>query len=237
MNAYRPPRHQPAAHAATLGILYAEDFGIEAPATLPEAPEPPPLALTQSDLDAACIRAVAAAEAAWQDHAEQRRAEALGKVAESLAAVRHEASSQAEAVADGVARAALGMIAGALPHLCRTHGDQEVRALMRTLAPVLAARTRLVVRIHPGLLAGLQDDILTLGDIIAANIELRPANLPPGDVRLSWEDGSLVRDCAAIRTAMEDSLAQLGLIDPPASRTSIPSPIPAPEDRSLALAE
>lgn len=249
MNPWRPPQsqlqNQPQSQArpraGTLGILYAEDFGIEAPAPPPAAPEPKPPALTQADIDAACLRAVAVAKAAWQGHAEERRATAWAKVTEDLAACRHEAHHHAETVADGVARTALGMIAGALPHLCRAHGDHEVRALMGRLTPLLAARTRLVVRVHPGLVPALQADIDTLDETTAANIELRPANLPPGDVRLSWEDGSLVRDCAAIRTAMQDGLAQLGLIDlpppDPKPEALLPSPLPAPENRSLAFAE
>ena len=236
MHAYRPPRHQPLSHATTLGILYAEDFGIVAPPRAPEPSVPEAPALTQADLDAACARAVAAAEAVWSGRSEQRRAEALQKVVESLAASRAQLGEHAEAAADGVARAALGMLAGALPDLCRAHGDQEVRALMRKLAPLLAARTRLVIRVHPGLLPGLQADIANLDDTVAGNIELRPANLPPGDVRLSWEDGSLVRDSAAIRAAMEESLAQLGLLEPPTA--ALPPPhAPQPENRSLAFAQ
>lgn len=220
-----------------LGILYAEDFGaeIQDEPTLSEAPPapPPPPELTQADLDAACIQAVQAAQASWSNGAEQRRAELLATIAASLAASHASAAEHAEAVADGVARAALGMVAGALPHLCRAHGDQEVRVLMQRLAPVLAPRARLVVRVHAGLIDTLRNDLETLDDTLIANIELRPANLQPGDVRLSWEDGSLVRDTAAIRGAMEESLAQLGLLDP-APAPGVPTLV---SDRSLALAQ
>ena len=40
------------------------------------------------------------------------------------------------------------------------------------------------------------------------------ANLAPGDVRLAWEDGSLVRDSAAICAALQDGLARFGLTEP-----------------------
>lgn len=203
MNASQPAR--------ALGILYAEDFG-----RAPPVPEPvrAPVALTQADIDAACIRAVQAAETAWSGSAAERRAEALAALAANLRTAQTEAAARAEAVADGIARTALSALAHALPHATRKHGDAEVRALLGRMLPMLAGQTRVVVRVHAGMIEGLTEDLAEL-DELAGQIELRPANLPPGDTRLSWDDGGLVRDTAAICTAMIDGLAQLGLVDPP----------------------
>jgi hypothetical protein len=208
---------QASANAATLGILYAEDFGTEKrpvkQPTKPAVPPPqPPPQLTQADIDAACIRAVQSAERAWSSSAADRRTEALSALAAGLAEARQEAADHAEAVAEGLARTVLTTLAGALPHFCRTHGDAEVRALLARFAPLLAPSMRLVVRVHPALIDSIAADLATIDDALASQIEFRPANLPPGDVRLSWEDGRLVRDTAAICTAMHDGLAALGLI-------------------------
>ena len=211
-----------------LGILYAEDFGIEAEPPLPDLePAPPPLAA--QDVEAACRDAVTAAEAAWAHSATARRTTALETLASGLAAARRDADAQAEALADGLARTTLAMVAGALPHLCRSHGDAEVTALLHQLLPALAARTRVVVRVHAALAALLEDDLVRMGDGIAEQVDLRPVNLAPGDVRLSWEGGTLHRDAAALCAAMADALARLGLFipdpaPPQASTTHPPAP-------------
>ena len=220
MSSYRPP--------TALGILYAEDFGRDRNPPPPRpAPAPPPPAAprgpTQADVDAACIRAVQAAQTAWSESAAERRAEALAALAAALSDAREQDAQQAEALANGIARTVLSMLVGTLPHLCRGHGDNEVRAIMRRLAPVLARDTRLVVRVHPGLIDTLADDIATIDDSLALNIELRPANLPPGDIRIAWEDGSLARDTGAICAAMRDTLAQLGLDADPSENLVHPS--------------
>lgn len=206
--------------AATLGILYAEDFGAEArrsrPAANPEPPPPPPPpGIAQADVDAACIRAVQAAERAWSSRAEDRRTEALRAIAAGLAEARQDAAQHAEAVADGIARTVLSTLVAALPHLCREHGDAEVRALLARFAPLLAPSMRLVVRIHPGLIDAVGADLAAIDDTMASQVELRPANLPPGDVRLSWDEGRLVRDSAVICAALQDGLAALGLTGVP----------------------
>lgn len=208
------------------GILYAEDFGLALrapPRSAPPAasrPPPPPKApvgpppLTQADIDSACARAVQAAEVAWSASAAERRAEALAQVAAEIAAIRHEAAQQAETAAEELSRTVLGLVAGALPSFCRDHGDAEVRALVARLAPLLGRAGRLVVRVHPALAEILAADLSGLDEPAASHVELRPANLPPGDVRLAWEDGSLVRDSATICAALTDGLAQFGLLDP-----------------------
>lgn len=202
-----------------LGILYAEDFGLE-PEPPPDPEPEPPSPLTAADVDAACSIAVAAAEAAWADCATARRTAALEALAAGFATARRDADAQAEALADGLARTTLALVAGALPHLCRTHGDAEVSALLHQLLPALAARTRVVVRVHAALAALLEDDLARLGDGLTDQVELRPVNLAPGDVRLSWEGGTLHRDSAALCAAMTDGLARLGLF--------VPEPVPQP---------
>jgi len=202
------------------GILYAEDFGLDlqvrrAPAaSRPPAPPPAPPALTQADVDEACVLAVQAAQAAWTASAQERRAEALAILAARLDEVRQDAAQLAEAAADELARTVLSLVAGALPAYCRAHGDAEVRALVGRLAPLFGRAGRLVVRVHPGLAESLSQDLAAMDDEVAANVELRSANLAPGDLRLAWEDGALVRDTAAICAALRDGLAQFGLYEP-----------------------
>jgi hypothetical protein len=80
---------------------------------------------------------------------------------------------------------------------------------------LVAPSTRLVVRVHSGLIDAIGADLAAIDDTLVNQVELRPANLPPGDVRLSWDEGRLVRDTAAICTALQDGLAALGLTGAP----------------------
>ena len=200
-----------------LGILYAEDFGLEpdrAPVSEPPIGSRTVPGLEQADVDAACAKAVRLAEAAWAETTEARRAHALETLVSQFGEARQASERQAEAVADGIAQAALGIVAAMLPSLCGTFGDGETRALLGRLLPVLARSKQVVVRVHAGLLATLRCELEALEDGTADRVELRPANLPPGDVRLSWEDGGLSRDGAAIRAAIESGLTELGLFKP-----------------------
>jgi hypothetical protein len=215
---------------AAIGILYAEDFGQNArqprvvmkATSNPPSPPPPPV-ISKTDIDAACIRAVQAAERIWSKNAEDRRAEALSALSASFAEARKELTTHAEAVADGIARTILSALSSALPHLCRSHGDAEVQALLARLAPLLAPYTPLVVRVHQGLIETLASDLAAMDDSLLEHIELRPANLPPGDVRLSWEHGRVVRDSATICAALQDCLSALGLSSTPTPLTQLGS--------------
>ena len=218
--------------AGIAGILYAEDFGEPEPAPPPPPPppawepEPDPVpTLGQADIDRACIEAVAAAERAWTEGALERRTLALEAIGAGLAEARRTAAAEAEAVADGIARAVLAMTVAVLPEMCRSHGDAEVRAMLQRLLPLVARQGGVVVRAHAGLLEDLATDLAALDEDLHGAVQFRAANLPPGDVRVSWPDGGAARDTGAVQAALRDSLSQLGLIDP------APAPVPT---RSLA---
>ncbi len=196
------------------GILYAEDFGVslEVP---PRAPPPPPpvRTLMQADVDAACIQAVAAAQLAWEREAAAEAGAALSSIGAGLQAMRAEAEAGAAEMAETLARTVLAQLQAMLPALCQTHGDREVQAMTRHLVRLLAREARVVVRVHAGLVDALQSALATEAEAVSdtLTIEVRPANLPAGDVRVSWQDGGLRHDTAAVRATLAEHLAQLGL--------------------------
>lgn len=221
-----------------VGILYAEDFDDDPelpPAgelpPMPE-PEPPPPSFTLADLEAAQriarTEAVQAARAEWERSALHDRTQSLAAIASAVTAAQEEARAMADAVADGTARTMLSMLAGLLPDLCAQHGGAEVRALLRHLLPTLTQQPRIAVRIAPSVLDGVREDLALLDEDLVAAIELTAAPLAPGDARIAWTDGSLVRDQAAIRLAITAALTELGLLEPVAART---------HQRSMAHAE
>ena len=172
------------ARPGAFGILYAEDFGVdpEAPRAAAAVTAPPPRpVLTQADVDAACIQAVAAAQVAWEREAACMQAEALRSIGTGLGAVRAEAEARAAELGEALARTVLAQLHAMLPALCQAHGDREVRALTRHLVRLLASEARVVVRVHAGLVDALQEalgaEAAQVSDTLA--VEVRPANLPP----------------------------------------------------------
>jgi len=214
-----------------VGILYAEDFDDPDAPPMPEPAAAPP-SFTSNDLEAAQqiarADAVQAARAEWEASALYDRTRSLATIAAAVAEVRQEARILAETVADGAARTILSMVAGVLPDLCAQHGGAETRALLRHLLPTLAQQPRINVRVAQAVLDGVHEDLALLDEDLVAAITLTAAPLAPGDARVTWTDGSLVRDQAAIRLAVTAALTELGLLEPIATRSN---------QRSMAHAE
>lgn len=208
------------------GILYAEDFDELPLPPAPPAPQAP--GITQAELDGAI--AMARAEAVhdarmdWQRGALQAQADALMAIAQALTNAEEDARAMAESVAEGLARTILSITVGLLPAACARHGPNELRAVLRRLLPTLAQQPRVVVRLSPAVLEDVRADLTQLDEDLAAAVILTPATLAPGDARVTWTDGALIRDTAAMRAAVTAALTGLGLLE-------------LIEDRSLAHAE
>jgi len=216
-----PPR-DPLLHTPDrAGILYAEDFDSPAQPPPPEPePEPEPVELTFSSGEMEMARqiaaeaAVARARADWEQSGAHARILALSAIAAGLTAAQEEGRTLAEAAADGTVRVILTMAAGLLPAYCAGHGEAEVRRLLAQLMPSLQREPRITVRLSPAIADRVRADLLG-DDDLAARVSVTAApGLAPGDARVAWADGSLVRDEAAIHAAMVAALAELGLVDP-----------------------
>ena len=135
-------------------------------------------------------------------------------MAADLAAAQDEGRRLAEAAADGTVRAILGLAAGLLPAYCARHSDAEVRGLMAHLLPALQREQRITVRVGPAIAGAVRTDLASMDDDLASRVSVTAVDsLSPGDARIAWADGSLVRDARAIHAAMVDALAGLGLVD------------------------
>lgn len=210
------------------GVLYAEDFDEpevpqEAPQKAPAPAEPEPAepepSYTPAEMETACA---AAAEAAARLAREQARAEdaharvqALTRIAGAMTEAKAEARQVADGAVEALARTMLSLLAGALPALCARHAEGEVRAVLRAVLPALQAEPRVSVRLNPRVLPGVQAELAGFDAELSADIALLPTDaLPPGDLRVTWDEGALIRDTGAICRAMQDVLAGLGLLDP-----------------------
>lgn len=227
----RAPPYAPLLHTPDrAGILYAEDFDGPAatppePIPVPELPEP---MFSSGEMEmarqTAAEAAVRQARAEWEGSDSHLRTLALNAMAASLAAADAAGRSLAEAAAEGTARAVLAMAAGLLPARCAGHGDNEVRHLLAHLLPLLHREPRIAVRACPAVADLVRSDLALLEDGLGSRVTVTAVpGMAPGDARVAWEDGSLVRDAGAIHAAMLAALAGLGL------HGTAPSTTPAQE--------
>lgn len=221
----RIPRgpNETSAPANLFGILYAEDFDdlSETSPSASENSEPLPPVITQADIDLACDAAVRAARLDWQVAQDQMRLSAITSLGTILAGLRDANEQSAMAAAEGTITTMLSILSGLLPHYCREHGPAEVRALLGCLLPTIRSQTRINVRVQPDLVHIIQRDVGEFEPDLAAMIDVMAAPLEGGDVKVSWENGSMTRDSRQIIQAIEDALGQLGLhqkVEAPAKR-------------------
>ena len=215
MVAAAPRPHRP----SLVGVLYAEDFDDDASPSAAGSPDPAPEpeiiepAFTAAELDAARAEAWQAGRLEAEHGLAGSRSRMLGLLAAGIAEARAAAHEAAEAAAEGVASCMLSALAACLPAMCERHGAAELRALARTLLPALADEPRVTVRISPHMVAAIEAELASLDSEIAERVHLLPTDaIPPGDARVTWAEGSAVRDAGRARAAFEDGLAALGLL-------------------------
>lgn len=208
---------------ALIGVLYAEDF--DADDTIPVAapivasappPEPEVIEPTFSADDLAMARD----EARLQGRTEAEhglaaaRVRMLDLIAAGLADAREAAAAVAEARADTIGRIMLSAMVACLPALCSRHGAIELRALVQAVLPELVDEPRITVRVNPQMAAAMNAEITALDPDLAERIVLLPTDaMPPGDARITWQDGQAIRDAGQARRLLEDALAALGLLE------------------------
>lgn len=203
---------------ALLGALYAEDFdATEIVAVVPDDvpdPEPADPVFTAADMEAARAEGHATGRAESDHGLMATRVQMLGLVGLGMHDATAAATLVAEAASEAIARTMLGAMAACLPALCTQHGEAELRALARALLPNLVDEPRITVRLNPLMVAGLTLELAELNPDVAGRVVLLPADqMAPGDVRISWQDGSAVRHAGQARLAVEDALAALGLLE------------------------
>lgn len=206
------------------GILYAEDFDSMDEVCKPDL-EPAQPTFTLAELEAAqaaaSCEAVLLARASWETGSSNLRSQLLDRVAASITAAQDGARLLAEEVATEMSKAVLTVLAGLLPHFCRSHGDAEMRAMLRQLLPQLAQQPRIVIRIHPAALDGVRQDLRELDSEIMANVTVMTLDtLGRDDVRVGWANGALRRDGNATAAALSAGLVELGLVEPASCPTA-----------------
>ncbi|MGG5812528.1 hypothetical protein, partial [Falsiroseomonas sp. CW058] len=114
----------------------------------------------------------------------------------------------AEAAAAEVARTVLAVLLAALPSLAERQGEAEAARFAASLLPALADEPGVTLHVAPALAPALSARFA--GE---ARVEVREdAALAPGDLRAAWQGGAAERRGAAARAAIEQLLADQGLV-------------------------
>jgi flagellar assembly protein FliH len=156
-------------------------------------------------------RGFAEAKAAAKAEAEQRAAVALERIAASLktleaslAAVEARLETEAVEVAVAVARKLA-------PTLVAREPLTEIAALASECFRHLVASPHVVVRVndalHPSAREGLEE-IIRHQALASRLVVLAEPDIAPGDCRIEWADGGIVRDSAAVAAAIEQAVSR-----------------------------
>ncbi len=201
-------------HAKRYGSLFAEDFDLPETAPAPEVIEP---VFSAGELEAAREaawregHAAGLSEAAAADAASTK--EAMAQIAAQLRAESGAALLQAEQQAESIARLLLTSLAATFPALSARYGDGEARAIVRSVLPALAQEPTITVRAHSDTTAAISREIRQLDPDLRARVETVTAEaMRPGDVRITWRNGSAVRSVDALWQQVADVLAPAGLL-------------------------
>lgn len=201
-------------HAKRCGSLFAEDFDLPETAHAPEVIEP---VFSASDL-------AAAREAAWREGHEAglleaaaadaaSAKEAMAQIAAQLREEFKAALIQAEQQAESIARLLLGSLAATFPALSARYGNAEARAIARSVLPALAQEPTITIRAHSDTTAAISREIGKLDPELRTRVETVTSEaMPPGDVRITWRNGSAVRSVDALWQQVVDVLAPAGLL-------------------------
>jgi flagellar assembly protein FliH len=190
-------------------FLFDKDFGASAAAPKID------LAAHQAEIAQAEARGyrngVSAAEAQARTEAERRAAmalenigAALDRVIASLAAVERKLEVEAVEVAAAVAKKLANELVASEPLA-------EIAALAAGCLGELRTAPHVVVRVHESLHEQVQTqlaEIAAMRGFEGRLVVLGEADIAPGDCRLEWADGGVVRDRASAQALIDEAVAR-----------------------------
>jgi flagellar assembly protein FliH len=202
--------------------LFTEDFDAQPrPQVVIEAQEPEPDVVA----DARAAEHEAIREAAYRDGLRDGFQQAAaghdataGRVMmaleESLRAAQYQAAQEADRAATAVARLLIRFVMKMLPAACARYGAEEIADVARAVLPALQHEPHVVVAVHPEVAAMVEAELVRLSAGMQQRAVLAPSeSVPPGDVRITWRDGSAARDTNDLMQRITAVFASHGLCD------------------------
>jgi len=187
-------------------FLFNTDFGPVREAPQRITPEQHQAAIAAADLGG-YQRGLTAAEAQARTEAERGSAAAYERIAGALAGIAGEMTAiegRLEAEAVEVAVAVAGKLA---PALVAREPVAEIAALATECFTAFLAAPHVVVRVNDELHVAARerlDEIARSRGFEGRLVVLGEADIAPGDCRIEWADGGVIRDRAAVAAAIAD---------------------------------
>ena len=182
-------------------------------------PPPPPPTFSEAELEAAVAEARKAALAEGQAkgkadataQTERQTATALNAIATHFAKIDGEVRAATGALRETTIEISLAMVRRLFPEFARRHGLEEVKELLGRCLDTLRTEPRFTVRIASGQAETLQGEVEKLaqsrgfeGRIVVAADE----TVKPGDCRIEWSQGGMIRNADEIWKAIEAAMEQ-----------------------------
>ena len=182
-------------------------------------PPPPPPTFSEEELATAVAEArkTALAEGLAKGTAdataqtERQTATALNTIAQHFAKVDGEVKAAAEQLRETSLELSLAMMRRLFPEFARQHGLEEVKELLGRCLDNLRTEPRFTVKVASGQAEALKNEIEALaqsrgfeGRIVVAAEE----SLKPGDCRIEWSQGGMIRSADEIWKAIEAAMEQ-----------------------------
>jgi flagellar biosynthesis/type III secretory pathway protein FliH len=197
--------------------LFIEDF--DNPAGSAPAPEPEIIEPVFTAAEIAAARATAwregydAATVEWGSDNVAAIRRSLAAIATQCAAAREEAAAVAETSAEAVAQLLFDCFAKAFPALSARHGETELRAIVREVLPALRQEPKVTIRLNRHDADGVAAEIGRMDPELAEHVQIVPTDsMVAGDLLITWRNGRLTRDAAAVWRNIADILAPAGLL-------------------------
>jgi len=211
-----------AGQMAELLKLFGEDFDNVSYAeplaeTVPQEPDAAP--------DEAALERQAIRDAAYQeglrDGLQQAAAghaatagRAFAALESGLRAAEYQAAQEVDRAATSVARLVIQFLMKMLPAVCARYGAAEIADVARAVLPGLHQEPHVVLAVNPAVAADVEAALARLGAELRERAELAPSDsVPPGDVRITWRDGSAARDTNALMRQITALFVSHGLLD------------------------
>ncbi|WP_395018105.1 hypothetical protein [Dongia sp.] len=182
-------------------------------------PPPPPPTFSEEELAAAVAEARKAAmaeglakgKAEATAQTERQTATALGAIAQHFAKVDGEVQAAAGQLRETTLELSLAMVRRLFPEFARQHGLEEVKELLGRCLDQLRTEPRFTVKVASGLAETLKTEVEALaqsrgfeGRIVVAGEE----GLKPGDCKIEWSQGGMIRSADDIWKAIEAAMEQ-----------------------------
>jgi len=192
--------------------MFAEDFDRPQPAAAPVEPVFSAGELAEARTSAWREgRDAGLLEAAAADAVSTK--ETMAQIAAQLRAESEAAAQRAEQQAESIVQLLLDSLAATFPALSARYGDAEAQAVVRSVLPALAQEPMITIRAHSTTAAAISRELDQLDPELRARVETATSEaMPPGDVRITWRNGSAVRCVDALWQQVADVLAPAGLL-------------------------